>query len=291
MARTSAERHDKRGLIGAPSTAAAPAVHEPRNLVNSLIKGLRILEAFSAERPELTLTECAQISGLDPGTTYRLLNTLVVHGYVEKMAESKRFRLTLKVLELGFRAISRHALGDLSRPVLHSLVSEVHEAASLGTLEGSDILYVERVRAGHHRLGVEISIGSTIPANCSAIGQALLAFLPEKQLKQILAQPSRSADMPPVQISKADLKTALAEVRANGYCLRDSYFGNGLRVLGVPILDSDGRPVAALSITGLAIRTSIEEFLDRALEPALAAARNMSQVLKVTGGVSYPHKL
>lgn len=269
-------------------SAAAP---EQRNLVNSLIKGLRVLEAFSAERPEMTLSEVAQVARLDPGTTYRLLNTLTVHGYIERIADKKLFRLTMKVLDLGFRAIGRHSIPELARPVLHSLVSEVHEAASLGTLEGSDILYVERVRAGHDRLGVEIRVGSTIPAHCSAIGQALLAFLPKSQLAQVLSQPSRSADMPPVPVGSQELADALETIRRDGYCLRDSYFANGLRVLAVPVLDDDRRPLAAISITGLVMRTSVEEFRDRALGPALAAARDMSQALKVRGGVSYPNQL
>jgi IclR family pca regulon transcriptional regulator len=239
----------------------------------------------------MTLSEVAQVAGLDPGTTYRLLNTLTVHGYIERIADKKLFRLTMKVLDLGFRAIGRHSIPELARPVLHSLVSEVHEAASLGTLEGSDILYVERVRAGHDRLGVEIRVGSTIPAHCSAIGQALLAYLPKSQLAQVLSQPSRSADMPPVPVGSQELAKALDNVRRDGYCLRDSYFANGLRVLAVPVLDDDRRPLAAISITGLAMRTGIEEFRDRALGPALAAARDMSQALKVRGGVSYPNQL
>ncbi|MCC2096862.1 MAG: IclR family transcriptional regulator [Hyphomicrobiales bacterium] len=289
MGRDSAIGRDAKETTAPPrARAVAP---EQRNLVNSVIKGLRVLEAFSAERPDMTLSEVAQVAGLDPGTTYRLLNTLTVHGYVERIAETKQFRLTLKVLDLGFRAIGRQSIPELARPVLHSLVSEVHEAASLGTLEGSDILYVERVRAGHDRLGVEIRVGSTIPAHCSAIGQALLAYLPERQLEQVLTHPSRSEDMAPVPVSSEELKQALEQIRTDGYCLRDSYFANGLRVLAVPVLDDDNRPLAAISITGLARRTSSEEFRDRALGPALVAARDMSQALKVKGGVSYPNQL
>lgn len=290
MPATSAKIRDTRKQTASALAASVTDAIDQRNLVNSLIKGLRVLEAFSAERPEMTLSEVAQSSSLDPGTTYRLLNTLTAHGYVERLTDKKQFRLTMKVLDLGYRAISRHSIPELARPVLHSLVSEVHEAASLGILEGSDILYVERVRAGHDRLGVEIRIGSTIPANCSAIGQALLAFLPQQQLEQVLTYPSRSADMPPVEVSARELKVALQKVRTDGFCLRESYFANGLRVLAVPVLDDEGRPLAAISVTGLAMRTSLKEFKVRALEPALAAARDMSQALKAKGGVSYPRK-
>ena len=121
---------------------------DPRNLVNSLSKGLRVLEAFTAERTEMTLSEVARAASLDPGTAFRMLNTLVMLGYVARVPDSKRFRLTLKVVDLGFHAIGRSDLRDLARPILRSLVDEINEAASLGVLDGGDVLYVERVRAG-----------------------------------------------------------------------------------------------------------------------------------------------
>ena len=77
---------------------------DQRNLVNSLAKGLRVLEAFTAERPELTLSEVGALAKLDPGTAFRMLNTLVMAGYVSRIPDSKRFRLTLKVTDLGWLA-------------------------------------------------------------------------------------------------------------------------------------------------------------------------------------------
>ena len=78
---------------------------DPRNLVNSLFKGLRVLESFSAERTEMTLSEVARAAGIDPGTAFRMLNTLVMLGYVARVPDSKRFRLTMKVVDLGLHAI------------------------------------------------------------------------------------------------------------------------------------------------------------------------------------------
>ena len=80
------------------SRTPAGEVEDSRSVVNSLAKGLRILEAFTAERPELTLSEAASLAGLDPGTVFRMLNTLVMLGYLSRLPESKRFRLTLKVV-------------------------------------------------------------------------------------------------------------------------------------------------------------------------------------------------
>ena len=198
---------------------------DPRNLVNSLSKGLRVLEAFSAERNEMTLSEVARAAGIDPGTAFRMLNTLVMLGYVARVPGSKRFRLTLKVVDLGFHAIGRSDLRELARPILRSLVDEISEAASLGVLDGGDVLYVERVRAGLTRLGVDIRIGTLIPAASGIIGHAILAFLPAADRERILETPPRRSDAALQSLSKAELVRTLercpaARLRVAGFAVR-----------------------------------------------------------------------
>lgn len=192
---------------------------DPRSTVASLRKGLAVLEAFSAEQGELTVSDVAALAGLDPGTAYRMLTTLTEAGYLARDAATKRFRLTLRVLDLGFAAIGRRDLRDIARPVLRSLVGEVAEAASLGVLDGGDILYVERVRAGLARLGVDIRIGTTIPAAGTAIGNALLAFLPPPELARVLALPPRSRQVPAFRVEPPLLAERLAAARRDGFVL------------------------------------------------------------------------
>jgi IclR family pca regulon transcriptional regulator len=259
---------------------------DTRNLVNSLAKGLRVLEAFSAERPELTLSEVASIAQLDPGTAFRMLNTLVMLGYVSKIPESRRFRLSLKVVDLGLHAIGRADLRETARPILRSIVGEVNEAASLGVLDGADVLYIDRVRAGLIRIGVDIRTGTTIPAFCSAIGQAILAFLPPTDLSRVLAIAPRPGGLPNKPMTRENLKRDLADVRTHGYALRDSYFGSGLRTLAVPVLDLDNYPVAAVSVAAPAVRQTSKEFRARALEPVRRAAKDIARALQASGTIS-----
>ncbi|MDI1344108.1 MAG: IclR family transcriptional regulator, partial [Pseudolabrys sp.] len=253
--------------VAATKPAAGPqAEDDQRNLVNSLAKGLRVLEAFTAERPELTLSEVGALATLDPGTAFRMLNTLVMAGYVSRIPDSKRFRLTLKVTDLGLHAIGRADLRETARPILRSLVGEVNEAASLGVLDGADILYIERVRAGLTRIGVDIRIGTTIPAFWSTIGEAMLAYLPPPELTRVLALMPRSGAFPHKPMRCDEIEKSLKEVRANGYALRDSYFGSGLRVLAVPVLDTDNYPLAAVSVAVPQMQLSPDEFRLRALD-------------------------
>ena len=132
------------------------------------------LEAFTAERAEMGLAEVARAANIDNATAFRFLNTLVQLGYVEKIPEAKRFRLTLKCIDLGFNAIARTDLREFARPLLRELLNDTIEAASIAVPDGPDLVYVERVQAGLVRLGVDVRIGSRVPAYSTAIGQAVL---------------------------------------------------------------------------------------------------------------------
>ena len=276
-----------------PARPAAPprerkkaAADDSRNLVNSLSKGLRVLEAFTAEQPEMTLSEVARAAGIDAGTAFRMLNTLVMLGYIARVPDSKRFRLTLKVIDLGLHAIGRSDLRELARPILRSLVGEISEAASLGVLDGADILYVERVRAGLTRLGVDIRIGTSITASTSVIGYAILAFLSPAERERVLTTEPRRGGLAPAPLSKAELKRTLETVRKQGFALQDSQFGNGLRVLAAPVLDVDGFPIAAVSVAAPAVRISMDDFRELALARVRVAAADIARAVQASGTVS-----
>lgn len=254
-----------------------------KNVVHSLAKGLRVLEAFTADAPELVLAEVARRTGSDNATAFRLLNTLVMLGYVEKVPGSRAFRLTLKCLDIGFNAIARMDLRDLARPVLRALVGEVNEAASVGVLEGSEIVYVERVQAGLTRLGVDIRIGSRVPVHSTAIGHAILAFLPrEAQIRVLEARPRpKLTEHTPTELP--DLLARFDAVRARGYDVSDQETVSGLRVLSAPVLDADGTPIAGLSVAAPAFRMPRDAFEGAARGPVLTAAATLARALQATG--------
>jgi IclR family pca regulon transcriptional regulator len=278
----------RRGVKRTPAAAFRGADgRENRNvIVSSLVKGLRVLEAFSAERAELTLSDVAALTKLDPGTVFRLLNTLIMLGYVDRAADRRSFRLTLKVTDLGLHAIARADLRQVARPILRSLVGEINEAASLGVLDGADIIYIERVRAGLARVSVDIRIGTTIPAFWSTIGEAMLAFLPKAELDKVLSLKPRIGSFPLMSMNRDEITRRLRRVRADGYSLRDSYFGSGLRILAVPVLDVDGYPLAAVSVAVPQFRLSEKEFLAGALGALHRATNDIARAIQASGTVS-----
>lgn len=257
----------------------------PRNHVAALAKGLRVLEAFAPDASELTLSEVARRAAIDPGSAHRMLATLEAEGYVERVDGSRRFRLGLRVLDLGFSAIARMDLRDVARPILRSLVGEVNEAASLGVLDGTHVLFLERVRAGLVRLGVEIRVGTLLPAHDSAIGHALLAYLPDDVVADVL---DRAADLPGVSYGggrAAAIAARLAEVRRQGFALVDQAAVSGLRVFAAPVRDVDGLAIAALSVTAPPARMSLGDFVAMVEHPVLESAARLARALQASGTV------
>jgi IclR family pca regulon transcriptional regulator len=262
---------------------------DAKNLVLSLAKGFRVLEAFSAAEPELPLAEVARRAALDNATAFRMLNTLVLLGYVRHDAEGRRFRLGYKVLDLGFHAIARTELRDAARPVLRQLVGQVNEAAALSVLEDGDVMYLERVQAGVVRLGVDVRVGSRLPAYCASPGRAILAFLPKDEQARVLALRERAKLTPNTITDLRGLRELLARARRNGYAIMDQETSLGLRALAAPVLDADGHPIAAVSVVAPAMRHSLQEFIGLAAAPVKSAAAEVARIMQA-GGAIVPYR-
>jgi len=255
----------------------------PKNIVQSLIKGFKVLEAYTATETQFSLSEITSRTGLDAGTAFRMINTLVYLGYLQKVPSSKKYRLTLKVLDLGFSAIARTELRSVARPILRSLVSEINEAASLAALDGFEMVYLERVHAGLSRLGVDVRIGTRLPAYYTAMGQAVLAFLPRKTAHSVLEMGERVKITPNTPTTIDEIEACLEQVRNRGFAVADPRVVMGLRVLAAPILDVDGQSLAAISVAAPSTSITLEEFVKRMADPVVKAAIDMGKAMQCSG--------
>ena len=233
------------------------------------------------------MAEVARLAGVDNATAFRFLNTLVEIGYVDRVPDTRKFRLALKVLDLGFNAIARSDLRTRARPILRGLVGEMNEAASIGVLDKADVIYVERIQAGLARLGVDIRIGSRVPAYSTAIGHAILAWHSRPdQISILQSQPRRQL----TATTTTDLDALLArldQVKQRGYAVSDQETVSGLYVLAAPILDTDGIPLAGLSIAAPAFQTNLKDFEAAGARPVVQAAQALSRALQSTGGFTH----
>ncbi len=155
-----------------------PSADTAKHTVKAVAKAVEVLRAFGPGRPEMTITDVTVHTGLDRGTAFRLIHTLIELGYLAAIPGARRFRLTLKCLELGFNALASGGLKAQSGPLLRELVPSAAEAASLGVLNKADVVYVERVQVDMGRHDLDRRVGSRTGAYATALGHAILAWKP-----------------------------------------------------------------------------------------------------------------
>ena len=248
--------------------------------VQSFARGLEVIRSFSAQAPHQTLSEVAARSGLTRAGARRILLTLQALGYVE--SDGRDFRLTARILELGFAYLSSMPIWSLAEPVVEALVDAVKESSSAAVLDGTDIVYVMRVPT-HKIMKNSLGIGSRLPAHCTSLGRMLLAGLSDGEVRQRL----EASDLRPLtRHTITDPATLLARVqkaRKQGWCLVNQELEEGLISLAAPLVDGGGRTVAALNLSGQANRTNARVVQDTLLPPLLHAAHEISALLAVKG--------
>lgn len=238
----------------------------------TLLRGLWLLERVADGVHDLP--SLAQALGLSRSTAHRILSVLAREGYL-RHEPRKGYFLGPKLIRLGFKAYGSLHLPSLARPHLEALRDATLETVHLAVLDGKEVVYVDKV-PGKRELVLASQIGSRFPAQTTALGKVLLAFLPEERWREAfhpgLARTSRSiTDYP-------RFREELLATRARGYALDLEENEPGVRCVAAPILNGRGEPVAAVSVSTAAL------YLDEARIPEVAervkeVARRISQEL------------
>lgn len=237
--------------------------------VQSLARGLAVIRAFDASRPELTLSEVARETNLTRAAARRFLHTLVDLGYVR--TDGRLFALTPRILELGYAYLSSLSLPEVAQPHLERLVAEVQESASVAVLDDVDVVYVARV-ATSRIMRVTINIGTRFPAHATSMGRALLAGLPAAELDAYFERVQLHQYTAQTVTSPAKLRAELERVQTQGWAYVDQELEEGLRSIAAPIRSASGRVVAAINMSSHASRTSVDSARRNLLPPLLATA-------------------
>jgi len=225
----------------------------------------------------MTLSEVAAAAGLTRAGARRILLTLVQLGYVS--LDERKFRLTARILDLGFAYLSSMPFWNLAEPIMEALVEQVHESSSASVLEGTDIVYVLRVPT-HKIMTITLGPGSRLPAYCTSMGRVLLSGLDDAQVDSILRRSKIEARTPWTVTDRGELRKQIAEVRARGWALVNQELEEGLVSISAPIRERNGRILAALNVSGQANRTSPQQVVKRFLPPLRAAAERLSDLLR-----------
>ncbi|WP_210575272.1 IclR family transcriptional regulator C-terminal domain-containing protein [Streptomyces sp. GESEQ-4] len=257
-----------------------PAAPRAPHFVRSFERGLAVIRAFDAEHPALTLSDVARACGLTRAAARRFLLTLADLGYVQ--TDGRRFRLTPRVLELGYSYLSSFTLPQIAEPHLEQLVAQVRESSSLCVLDGDDIVYVARVPTSRI-MTASITVGTRFPAHVTSVGRVILAHLPDEEIELRLAR----ADLRPLTartVVTADaLRAELRRVRRQGHALVDQELEEGLRSVAAPVRDRDGEVVAGVNIAVHAGRNSVESVRRDLLPHLLATVARIEADVRITG--------
>lgn len=248
---------------------------------------LAVLQSFSLERPELGITEIAAIVGLNPSSVYRVVASLELGGFLEQNPTTGKYRLGLEVFSLGALVLEQMGLGRQSFPFMEELARISRETVNLGVLRNGQVMYVQKIESPEI-LRAGLTVGSRVPAHCTAIGKVLLAYLPDDQLEEVVRLRGLDRYGPNTITSLPELKAHLAAIRQRGYSIDDEELGADMRCIGAPIRNHMAQVVAGIAIAGPARRLTYDRLEE--LRPAvLGAADGISRRLGyVSTSWSYP---
>ena len=238
---------------------------ERRQSLQSLERGIAVIQVFSRERPALTLSEVARLTGITRATARRILLTLEDLGHVR--SDGRLFSLTPRVLTLGWAYLSSLNLWETAQPLMEELTKQTNESCSAATLDLPDVVYVARVPTSRI-MTIALGIGTRLPAHCTSMGRVLLAALPEPELEDFLATARLEGYTDRTIIDPERLRQTIHTVRDQGWALVDQELEIGLRSIAAP-LRVDGRTIAAINVSAAAPRVPLEQLRGRFLPELL----------------------
>jgi IclR family pca regulon transcriptional regulator len=247
-----------------------------RDFVQSLARGLAVLRAFDGEHAALSIAGIATRARMSRAAARRLILTLEHLGYVR--ANGRDYALGPRVLELGFGYVGSHRLTDLAQPLLEALAHRIQFSCSLAVLDGQSIVYVLRVPV-QRLMTVALGAGARLPAYCASMGRVLLAGLAPAELDAWLEGCRPVAHTRHTVSDPQRLRRIIEEVRAQRYAYVEQELELGLCSIAVPVLNRDGRVIAALNASMPYHADVRRQALSRVLPELRATAARLAREL------------
>lgn len=244
-----AHRHSAEKAAGSMSSSPSSS----RYTIQVLAKALDLLEVLGQERAGLTLAELAKRLELPKSSVFRYLVTLEARGYVEKLPETERYRLGLRLFEMGNLVASHFDVTEFALPFMRRLVETFRETVNLAVLYQGEVVYLQ-ILESTRSMRMSAQPGQRNLCHSTALGKALLAYLPEAEVRAIIAQHGLPALTPRTITTEEQLWEELARVRHRGYAVDDIENEENVRCVAAPIFNHRDEPIAAISISGPADR-------------------------------------
>lgn len=265
-----------------PSDMMAPPAESPTEPVHTyrvqvLERTFAILDLLAEQNSGVNLAFISRRLELNKTTVLRLLSVLESHRYVERNGTGGSYRLGSRLFELGSKAVAKLDILERARPYLWRLVDETGETSHLAMLRDGAVISLAN-RESPKTLRTPSTVGGRSPVHCTSVGKAILAFRPDSEIEHVIRSRGLREYTKNTITKVAMFKRELARVREQGYAVDDQEFEEGLRCVGAPVWDYSGKVVAALSVTGPAVRIP-KERLPGLIQSVMAAAADLSEAL------------
>lgn len=208
----------------------------PRYFINSLARGLAILNTFSSSRPMLSATELANANEMTLATCARYISTLRDLGYLVQNPITKKYTLTPRILSLGFPFLKNMDLRDRLLPYMIEITKELDVTTQCAVLDGTDIVFLDRVRSSQV-VNLDLTVGSRLPCYCTALGKAMLAFMEDEEVRNIVDSLEFVEHTPYTVTTRDAFEKRLRLTRRRGYAINDQELTLGLKTLAAPIFN------------------------------------------------------
>jgi DNA-binding IclR family transcriptional regulator len=244
------------GLAGlrAPAASAEPGPPRPQYPIESVDNALRLLLMFR-DRGEIRLSEAREALGVAQSTAHRLMAMLAYHDFVRQDPGSRAYRAGPALIDVGLCVVRSMDIRAIARPFLEDLMRQVGETVHLATLEGPGARFLDAVES-EQALRVVGRTGRVLPAHATSIGKAMLAALPDEEIDRIYPAEILPALTTRTITTRSDLHAELQRVRKRGYASNAGESEDGVSSIGVAVVNSTGRPVAAVSVAAPVSRMS-----------------------------------
>jgi len=262
----------------AKSSASLDQYAGDPNFMTSLARGLLVIQSFSPQTPQMTISQLAAKTGLSRAAVRRCLYTLTKLGFAG-IEDGSRYTLRPRMLALANSYSASNSLSTAAQPILERMSAVLRESFSVATLDGDDIVYIARSSVSRV-MSDDLHIGSRLPAYCTSMGRVLLAYLPGDQSEQYLSRVTLTPFTARTVTSTDKLRLALRNVRRHGYALVDQEYEVGLRSLAVPVYAPTGRVVATINLSGSAPRMPVYDMQTRFLPHLRNAATELGAFLR-----------
>jgi IclR family pca regulon transcriptional regulator len=244
--------------------------------VQSVEKAMAVLSAFHHADGPLTLTEITAYAGIGRSATQRMIHTLRSLNYIQRDAGGHGFVPGLRILDHTLDFLRLDPLVRQATPMLQELRASVRERVDLSLVDDTRMIYAVRLQTKRQTFNASL-VGHSVPAFCTSGGWAVLSRLPETEARDIIERSDRRPFTPHTLSDPDEIMQAVAETRSNGYALALNQLLTGEIALGFPILDNQGRPVAAIHIAGSLAEWSPDDYVARFAPPGQQTARALSK--------------